>query len=296
MAPPFDAPRSPRSPRGFTLIEIVVVLFILGVVIAMAAAMTTALTASQRLSTTAIKMATIDAAIVQFVMQQKRLPCPADITLAANNANYGKEDPARDPVTGCTTEQNGVVPWISLGLAQNDVTDGWGRIFTYRVQPVLAANNGMDMSWCDPAGNAAPVTVANQAKDTCNSACSGSSVPPFQNCTPPSKFLAAPTVGNRGIAVESVGGAALMTPPTTGAAYVVISHGETGGHGFLFSGQQTPDDLDGAREKLNHPDLVFAPPYIDDSISESPHFDDIVSRPSVLAVVNKAGLGPRAHP
>ena len=37
-------------PRGFTLIEIVVVLFILGVVITMAAGITKALTAGQKLS------------------------------------------------------------------------------------------------------------------------------------------------------------------------------------------------------------------------------------------------------
>jgi hypothetical protein len=39
--------------------------------------------------------------------------------------------------------------------------------------------------------------------------------------------------------------------------------------------------------------------YVDDSLMEAPgasHFDDIVSRPTILAVVSKAGLGPRAHP
>ncbi len=70
------AHRTPRHARGFTLVEIVVVLFILGIVITMAVAITNALTSSQRLSITTTRLAAIDTAMVQYVMQQKRLPCP----------------------------------------------------------------------------------------------------------------------------------------------------------------------------------------------------------------------------
>jgi hypothetical protein len=38
--------------------------------------------------------------------------------------------------------------------------------------------------------------------------------------------------------------------------------------------------------------------YVDDSVNETAttaHFDDIVSRPSLLAVITKASLGPRSH-
>jgi prepilin-type N-terminal cleavage/methylation domain-containing protein len=72
-------------PRGFTLIEIVVVLFILGVVITMAAGITKALTASQKLSITTTRIAAVDTALVQYVMQTKRMPCPADLTRAVND-------------------------------------------------------------------------------------------------------------------------------------------------------------------------------------------------------------------
>src|SRR5690242_13858573 len=125
METALDGPRSPRPARGFTLIEIVVVLFILGVAVAMAVALTNALTASQRLSTTTTRMQTVDAAIVQFVMQQKRLPCPADGTLASTDLNAGLET-ARTSAAGCTTnEAGGVVPWRALGLSEQDATDGW---------------------------------------------------------------------------------------------------------------------------------------------------------------------------
>jgi hypothetical protein len=37
---------------------------------------------------------------------------------------------------------------------------------------------------------------------------------------------------------------------------------------------------------------------VDDTLAEvttAAHFDDLVSRPSVLAVITRAGLGPRSH-
>ena len=90
----------------------------------------------------------------------------------------------------------------------------------------------------------------------------------------------------------------VMVPPSTGAAYVVISHGETGGKAYLGSGQLSPDNVpDSAPESVNHGDLDVQAYYVDDGINDNVanHFDDLVSRPSVLTVITKAGLGPRAH-
>jgi hypothetical protein len=96
----------------------------------------------------------------------------------------------------------------------------------------------------------------------------------------------------------------LMDPnanPPTGAAYVVISHGESGGGGYLNTGiMSTSTVVDGTEESKNYANVGFPPAtyYVDNSISDVAgvtHFDDIVSRPSVLAVISKAGLGPRSH-
>jgi len=285
-----DGPRSPRPARGFTLIEIVVVLFILGVAIAMAVALTNALTASQRLSTTTTRMQTVDAAIVQFVMQQKRLPCPADGTQASTNANAGIEGNRNS--AGCTTnEAGGVVPWRALGLSEQDATDGWNRRLTYRIQTGLAADNALDMSWCDPAGS------GGLNSGVCNNACTAASL---ANCTPPSTYLQ-----NKGLQVRNVAGTTVMDPataPYTGAAYVVISAGSTGGGAYLSSGQlSTSTTTDGAQEAKNYASAAYVAGtsyYVDDSISDAAgttHFDDIVSRPALLTVINKAGLGPRSH-
>ncbi len=48
------------------------------------------------------------------------------------------------------SQTHGVVPWRSLGLAEPDVTDGWGNRLTYRVAPELVADNAMDLDGLRP--------------------------------------------------------------------------------------------------------------------------------------------------
>lgn len=290
----------PSNQRGFTLIEIVVVIVILAILIAMAAALTRGVAAGQKRSLTATRLATVDAALVQFVTQQKRLPCPANGTLLSSDANAGVET-ARTAAAGCTTNlQDGVVPWRALGLSETDTSDGWDRRLTYRVFPGLAADNAMNMTWCDPGGTAAAAVAPNNA---CNAdgTCSSASAATLLNCTPPNLFLA-----NKGLEVRNVAGTVLMNPavtaPHTGAAYVVISPGETGGGGYLSSGQLGSSSTgDGTEEMKNYASLPYAgiaTYYVDDSLSEgsgAAHFDDLVLRPSLLGVVTKAGLSPRSH-
>jgi prepilin-type N-terminal cleavage/methylation domain-containing protein len=286
----------PRRAAGFTLIEIVVVVVIIAVLTAMAAALTRGVAAAQKRSLTATRMAGVDAALVQFVSQQKRLPCPADGTLDSSNANAGVE--AARTAAGCTdaTQTNGVVPWRALGLSEVDATDGWDRRLTYRIDPLLAADSGMNMSMCDPAG-----TEAGAGPTACNAACTSTAL---ANCTPPYKFL-----NSRGLQVRNKAGtvltstAASATIAHTGAAYVLISAGESGGGAYLSSGQLGVSIVgDGTEELKNYASLPFTSNvvtyYVDDSLAEAAdtsHFDDLVSRPSVLAVITKAGLGPRSH-
>jgi prepilin-type N-terminal cleavage/methylation domain-containing protein len=300
MDGPTDGSRFPRPARGFTLIEIVVVLFILGVAISMAAAITNALTASQRLSTTTARMQAIDAALVQFVMQQKRLPCPADGRLAStdNNAGLERRNAGSCNVNGAGTEQHGVVPWVTLGLSESDATDGWNRRFTYRTDLALVADNALDMSSCDPAKDRTGV-----AAGICSATCTSANV--AGTCTAPFDFLL-----GKGLKVQRVDTSIVMdplsppvnaatSPPPTGAAYVVISAGSTGGGAYLSSGViGTSTTTDGTQEAKNYADKTIQGYYVDDSISDgagNSHFDDIVSRPALLTVINKAGLGPRSH-
>ena len=281
--------------RGFTLIEIVVVLLIFGIVLAMAAAITRGVVASQKRSLTATRMATVDAALVQFVMQQRRLPCPADGTRPSSDANAGIEG-ARNAANGCAgTQAKGVVPWRALALTEAEATDGWERRLTYRVEPLLGADNGMDMSLCDPAG----MEAVQANGHACNAACTSAAL---ASCTPPLYFLSG-TATAKGLTVKNLAGVTVMnpalatTPPNTGAAYVVISAGETGGGAYTNNGALAPTGSggDGDEEKKNYADLPLAAYYVDDVTTAAPHFDDAVSRPSILSVASKAGIAPRSH-
>ncbi|MBK7658384.1 MAG: hypothetical protein IPJ28_04185 [Betaproteobacteria bacterium] len=110
----------------------------------------------------------------------------------------------------------------------------------------------------------------------------------------------------------------LIMDPTallsTGAAYVVISHGENGGGAYNNQGSiQAGSPPSGALEAANNAaDVAFAHSvsttfastalgagaFVDDFAvyaEGNGHFDDFVLRPSILAVATKAQLGPRAR-
>jgi hypothetical protein len=150
----------------------------------------------------------------------------------------------------------------------------------------------MDMSWCDPAG------TGGLSAGACNTSCTTSSL---GSCTPPNTFLA-----NKGLVVKNDAGTTLMDPtaaPNTGAAYVLISAGETGGGAYLNTGVLGASTIgDGTQEQKNYASAGYVSSavtyYVDDQISDvadTTHFDDIVMRPSVMNVISRAGLGPRSH-
>jgi prepilin-type N-terminal cleavage/methylation domain-containing protein len=277
-----------RKARGFTLVEIAIVLVIIGMIVALFATVTATLLSSQRRQTTATRLTGVDAALVQFVTQNQRLPCPALGTRPSADPLAGTE------VSPCAASQaNGVVPWKALGLGEQDATDGWGRRITYRVSPSLTAANGMNMYWCDPAAAAGGAVAA------CVINCVGLA------CTSPLSFLT-----NKGFQVRRGDGATIIMdpsnpsanpslPPATGAAYVLVSPGETGGGGYTNAGVLAPTTTtDGTQELKNYASQDLLPYYVDDEISDvagTTHFDDVLVRPSVLSVATRAGLGPRAH-
>ena len=90
--------------------------------------------------------------------------------------------------------------------------------------------------------------------------------------------------------------------PHTGAAYVVISHGPTGGGAYTSQGGLVPTTatMDGTEEQRNYANVAFDANayYVDGETSDTAdatHFDDIVLRPSILNVIAKAGLAARTH-
>jgi hypothetical protein len=298
-----------RRQTGFVLIAIVAIVAI----IALAFFAKWAMSDVQRRLGQNIGMSKVlskvDLALVSFVAQHRRLPCPANGLIANGTANVGLE------LASCASQVNGVLPWVTLGLSEDESRDPWGARLTYRVDPALTglAPRLMDMSNCDVSGTGSvagggacrtptPTCVANPA-----------------TCTPPATFLA-----GKGLDVwDGVGGAGGWATRVnnrvlgTGAAYVVISHGETGAGAYNAAGVLQPGTIGpiallplpgtqraGDDEMPNLADLALTLPAtqattyraakLNTSISLS-HFDDYLSHPSISEILKKASLQQRVH-
>ncbi len=119
--------RSARQ-RGFSLIELAIVLTIMGLLLAGLVMPLSARVDQQRVTTTQQQLAEIRAAIAGHALANDALPCPAipgSNGLASTTAN------------GCT-RQHGFVPAVTLGLAgarnaDQLLTDAWGNPIRYSV-------------------------------------------------------------------------------------------------------------------------------------------------------------------
>lgn len=283
--------------KGFSLVELAIALVIIALVLVLFIGASSGFISSKRNEVTTVKLKAIETAIALFVAQNKRLPCPADGTISAGTPGSGVEVP---PGGGdCSVNQiNGVVPALTLGMSEADVLDGWNNRITYRVYSgvngSLTRNNGMDMSWCDPAGTAGSAFGAN---NLCDPSCTSANL---SLCVTPSQFLT-----GKGLQIQNAAGVPLMDPAGggQGAAYVLISHGDNQEGAFTQNGTLLGSigPPSGTEEALNHNSVVLRLPpiyYVDSDYNGSntvSHFDDLVLRPSIISVASKAQLGPRAH-
>ena len=92
QAPPFLALRrstNGRRSRGFSLIELSVVLVIMTALLGGGIAMTIAAIDRAAYETTRERMDAIQKALIDYVIAFGSLPCPADITAATNSSTYG---------------------------------------------------------------------------------------------------------------------------------------------------------------------------------------------------------------
>lgn len=149
--------------RGFTMVEIAVVILIAGIVLAAAIALIIPIVQQAKLLETEEKLIKISEHLNAYAVQNFRLPCPAEpnsIVPTAGGENYGFEAgstvtntfiPAICPIT------EGIVPFNTLQLPEEMVTDGWGRHITYTVNPNFAQDTAN--------GNPANVHPACRTRD-----------------------------------------------------------------------------------------------------------------------------------
>lgn len=116
--------------RGFTLIEMAIVLVIITILIGGLAAPLSAQIQARRIAETRADMRAIQDALLGFAMRQPdvHLPCPDD-----GNGNEG----ARDGGGKCQRIRGGL-PWRALGV---EGADAWGNRYTYAVTKDFTDDN-----------------------------------------------------------------------------------------------------------------------------------------------------------
>ncbi len=256
---------------------------------------------------TNLRLETIRKALVDFVVVNSRLPCPADGALNVGLPDPNTFTPTPNPPTPnvLCNRRGGTVPWAVLGLSDKETLDGWGRKISYRVydgglvpQVGLTIDNGASLVECDKDFTSPPLLAASAAAVPPAYLCAA----PTPNRTDPATVLASlvrPGLAlmDQGIAVAQVG-------------FVLVSHGPTGLGAWLPGGGGCP--APGCRmplppAPLSNPErpntqapgagIVYVKRVNSDktvtTVDSANFFDDQVVYMTIADLLNAAGRGAR---
>ena len=122
-----------KNNKGFTLLELSIVLLIMGFLTTTSITMTRGFINYQRHKDTKERIQTINFAINSYILENKKLPCPTSIS-----KNYKNENATED----CSlSEKNGfligTIPSDTLKIKKDILADAWGNKFVYIVSADL---------------------------------------------------------------------------------------------------------------------------------------------------------------
>jgi prepilin-type N-terminal cleavage/methylation domain-containing protein len=133
--PKFHGARLASLVRGFSLIEMAVVMFIIVLLLGSILVPLATQVEQRQISDTEKTLSEIRDALVGFAVTNGYLPCPDKNSAGGSGtANDGVEDVTA--ATGvCVATSQGNVPWVTLGVGAQDV---WGNRFRYQVTPAFS--------------------------------------------------------------------------------------------------------------------------------------------------------------
>jgi prepilin-type N-terminal cleavage/methylation domain-containing protein len=204
------------KPSGFTLIEMSIALVIFSLMVGAVLGVGNAQISSSKISATKQKQEAIKLALINYVMRNNRMPCPAVAELAPGVFGYGVEDNA---ALGCVntsiniagTVATGIIPWVSLGLTDEVATDGYYHRYTYQVALTATKTTPQTISGLRGAistHTATPTVAAPAAGNNQSNNCT----PAGNNYNPCSAVAVILSHGNNGFGAYTKDGARIALP------------------------------------------------------------------------------------
>lgn len=206
-----------KQEAGFTLVELAVVVFLVGLLASVGLSALNAQMTSASISATKKKQEIIKDTLIAYLGINKRLPCPAI-------DNSGQESRVTTNTPANCTGYFGILPYATLGLSKSTALDGQENFFSYAVSS----------QWTLTYSIAAPIaggTSTNAAGSAFNVGISG-----------------ALSIKDRSPATS-----ATTTVISSNAAAFIVSHGKNGLGALTTKGTSNVSPAPGADELANVP-------------------------------------------
>lgn len=144
--------RRGHAVAAFSLVEFAILLVIFGAIAAASTMLGGKWVEKEEHKSSKLNTKTVEESLDAYRKLNGRLPCPADPTLAPDDANFGVEAANAGTCTGGAPAAGtaaggagntvvGVVPTKTLGMGNNLVVDAWGNRFDYYVDKRMTADN-----------------------------------------------------------------------------------------------------------------------------------------------------------
>ena len=127
-----------QEKKGFSLIELSIVILIVSILITGSLGISKTAINNSKAKVTKERMDTVYKAFSNFLAVNRRLPCPAILTVPKGTSTYGTEAANQGTCTSTFTSSTnapnlvyGMVPILALNLDPDMAEDGFGTKFTY---------------------------------------------------------------------------------------------------------------------------------------------------------------------